>query len=73
MLAAGLLLLLLAAYTLPALTRVSAGAAGDWRVRAGDDTTDDENRSSVPPCSCGLQIPLTPDLHIEENRICLFC
>jgi hypothetical protein len=49
MLAAGLLLLLLAAYTLPALTRVSAGAAGDWRVRAGDDTTDDENRSSVPP------------------------
>ncbi|MGA2197778.1 MAG: hypothetical protein ABSH40_21115 [Bryobacteraceae bacterium] len=31
MLAAGLLLLLLAAYTLPALTRVSAGAAGESR------------------------------------------
>src|ERR1035441_4913289 len=37
MLAAGLLLLLLAAYTLPALTRVSAGTAGDWRARAADD------------------------------------
>ena len=31
MLAAGLLLLLLAAYALPALTRVSAGAAGEYR------------------------------------------
>jgi len=38
MLAAGLLLLLLAAYALPALERVAAGAAGNWRARAaGDD------------------------------------
>jgi hypothetical protein len=49
MLAAGLLLLLLSAYTLRALERVSAGAAGNWPARASDDTTDDGNRSSVPP------------------------
>jgi mono/diheme cytochrome c family protein len=37
MLAAALLLLLLSAYALPALERVSAGAAGNWRVREADE------------------------------------
>jgi len=36
MLAAALLLLLLSAYTLPALERVSAGAAGNWRMPEAD-------------------------------------
>jgi len=36
MLAAALLLLLLSAYTLPALERVSAGAAGNWRMPETD-------------------------------------
>lgn len=39
MLAAVLLLLLLSAYTLPAVERVAAGAAGNWRApQAGEDT-----------------------------------